>query len=70
MQGWINTCEKEHEEHCASAMPQMSKRILKISQNALRLIETEDIKAHYLTLRHCWGSTYFVSLTSTNLAAM
>ncbi|KAJ8110731.1 hypothetical protein OPT61_g6497 [Boeremia exigua] len=67
---WLKTCSEEH-EYCA--IPEASKlpnRVLDISYNRAKVIETNGMRAPYVSLSHCWGRKPIIRLLSSNIDKM
>ena len=68
---WLDTCSKSHGACRGHENYTMPTRLLAVSEEVLRLVETTDwdstFRPQYATLSHCWGDIDFLTLTSKNL---
>jgi hypothetical protein len=72
---WVETCVREHESCRAPLPPGISSfvptRLLDVSRNAVRLVETKtDMSANmdrrYIALSHCWGKISIICTRKEN----
>lgn len=71
MQGWLETCDREHAECQAAVTAQvLPTRVLDISPDlqSVRLVDTSpDERGRYVALSHCWGPAHDCITTEANL---
>jgi hypothetical protein len=66
---WLKNCWENH-IHCKSAERPLPKRVIDLGgfeQGSIRLLETNGKKARYICLSYCWGSSTFLTTTTTSL---
>ncbi|PVH77380.1 HET-domain-containing protein [Cadophora sp. DSE1049] len=61
---WISRCDKTHRSCQSAAEPRLPRRVLEISADKVRLIETNGQFNHYIALSHCWGDSRPPCLTT------
>jgi hypothetical protein len=64
---WLQVCDTHHYS-CFAPIQKLPKRLLQVSDNTSRLVETEGMPyAKYTTLSHCWGKgTDMIKTTREN----
>lgn len=64
---WIQNCLMNHKRCGRSTGSQLPNRVLDIgdSNTEIKLYETQNQSASYVTLSHCWGNSDFESKTTT-----
>ena len=67
IKSWLQECMESHDQCQIPDASVLPKRVLSISDDQVRLIETDGQVAPYLTLSHCWGRPPFTQMTSRNL---
>ena len=68
---WLNECMQRHVECCIPTTSVLPKRVIEISKERLRLMETNgQVQAPYVVLSHCWGRAGWTRTTRTNLASL
>ncbi|KAK0124086.1 hypothetical protein ONS95_009071 [Cadophora gregata] len=61
---WISRCDIMHRSCQIAVKPGLPKRVLEISPEAVRLVETDGQSDHYIALSHCWGDSRPPCLTT------
>ncbi|KAH7132718.1 heterokaryon incompatibility protein-domain-containing protein [Dactylonectria macrodidyma] len=84
IEGWVEKCLKSHGNRCSyKGAANLPSRLLEINKQEVRLVETENLKAHhwslrrppkalhYIALSHCWGCEATNTKTmASNIASM
>jgi hypothetical protein len=66
---WLNACSTGHTLCNIRNTERFPTRLLDVKEDPVRLVLTNgwDIKPHYATLSHCWGTLNFLKLTQNSL---
>jgi hypothetical protein len=58
VQAWLKLCQETHKT-CAPQQPELAllpHRVIDVSANQIRLVETDKVEGQYVCLSHCWGT--------------
>ncbi|KAI1322537.1 heterokaryon incompatibility protein-domain-containing protein [Xylariaceae sp. FL0255] len=63
---WIKDCDRDH--GCLpEGVPELPKRVLKVSDDKVVLVEPNGERAHYMTLSHRWGEKELFILSKNSI---
>ncbi|KAM3068464.1 hypothetical protein ACMFMG_009606 [Clarireedia jacksonii] len=61
---WLSECRNLHHDCLKTTLPQLPTRVIDVQLNQTRIIHSEDTKAEYVALSHCWGGRIDSVLTA------
>ncbi|KAI0481908.1 heterokaryon incompatibility protein-domain-containing protein [Xylaria cf. heliscus] len=69
LKGWIRFCEENH-TCCPRDDPVLPARLVKVTEDCVRVVDTQGKRGRYTTLSHRWGSNETFILTRLNTILM
>ncbi|KAJ3578590.1 hypothetical protein NPX13_g1974 [Xylaria arbuscula] len=69
IRSWIETCAKNHSCY-PKYDPMLPARVVKITEDLVRVINGNGLRGRYMTLSHRWGINETFTLTSLNVSVM
>jgi hypothetical protein len=63
---WLDDCVEKHTK-CSPTAGRLPARVLDVVSNKVKLVETQQKSAPYLTLSHCWGNKKIITTTKATL---
>ncbi|KAF2970764.1 hypothetical protein GQX73_g2803 [Xylaria multiplex] len=69
LKDWIRICDESH-TCCSSEDPVLPSRVVEVTDDRVRVIETQGRRDRYMTLSHRWGANETFTLTESNMDVM
>ncbi|KAI0533028.1 HET domain-containing protein [Xylaria digitata] len=69
LKDWIKICDENH-TCCSRDDPVLPSRVVKVTEDRVRVVETQGRRGRYMTLSHRWGTNETFTLTESNMDMM